>query len=92
MIEKKPVTHRIDDKEPTYQEIKKMVGGYIEIAYDDGKTQIICNEEGKIHGLPYNEEATVEWNKQLSSAKFFQVNTDVLCGDCVILTGEALLQ
>lgn len=82
-----PITHRIDDKEPTYEEIKNMVGGYIEIAYDDGNTQIICNEEGKIHGLPVNEEATREWEKLLGKNPL-----DILVGDCVILTGEALLQ
>ena len=87
-----PKVHRIDDKEPTYKEIKKLVGGYIEVAYDDGKTQIICNEEGKIEGHPYNEAATVEWNKLLESNKFYEHNTDVLVGDVVILTGEALLK
>ena len=80
----KPVTHRVDDKEPTYKEIKEMVGGYIEVAYDDGNTQI--------HGLPYNKEATDEWNRLLSNNKFYEHNTDVLVGDCVILTGEALLK
>lgn len=82
-----PVIHRVDDKEPTYKEIKEMVGGYIEIAYDDGKTQIICNEEGKIHGLPYNKKATEEWAVLLGDDPM-----DVLVGDCVILTGEALLK
>ena len=92
MSKETPKLHRIDDKEPTYEEIKKLVGGYIEIAYDDGETQIICNEEGKIYGLPINEKATDEWNKLLSKHKFYELNTDVLVGDVVILTGEALLQ
>ena len=87
----KPITHRIDDKEPTYKEIKEMVGGYIEIAYDDGNTQIKCNEEGKIHGLPLNEEATKEWSKLLKVNSFYEM-PDILVGDCVILTGEALLR
>ena len=87
-----PTTHRIEDKEPTYEEIKKLVGGYIEVAYDDGNTQIICNEEGKIHGHPFNKEATDEWNRLLSKHKFYEHNTDVLVGDVVILTGEALLK
>ena len=86
-----PITHRIDDKEPTYEEIKNMVGGYIEIAYDDGNTQIVCNEEGKIHGLPVNEEATKEWAKLLGKNSFYEM-PDILVGACVILTGEALLQ
>ena len=86
-----PITHRIDDKEPTYEELKNMVGGYIELAYDDGNTQIICNEEGKIHGLPVNEEATKEWANQLGKHSFYEM-PDILVGDCVILTGEALMK
>jgi len=82
-----PEVHRIDDKEPTYEEVKKLVGGYIEIAYDDGNTQIICNEEGKIYGHPYNRKATEEWATLLGDDP-----QDILVGDCVILTGEALLK
>jgi hypothetical protein len=91
MEEETPVTHRIDDKEPTYESIKQMVGGYIEVAFDDGNTQIICNEEGKIHGLPVNQEATKEWSKLLGKNSFYEM-PDILVGDCVILTGEALLK
>ena len=50
------------DQEPYVDEIGKdlddlqaAVGGYIECIYmEDGKTILICNEEGKINGLPLN--------------------------------------
>ena len=80
-----------NDKEMSYQEMRKAVGGNIELAYDDGETQIVCNEEGKIKGLPENEEATDLWNEKL--AKFNTnpnfVNSDYLVGDVLVLTGKA---
>ena len=87
----KPKLITIKDKQPTLKEIQKIVGGYIEFAYDDGKTQIICNEEGKVYGHPYNAEATKLWNKLLSDSQFYEINTDVLVGDVVILEGKARL-
>jgi hypothetical protein len=40
-------------------ELQKLVGGYIECAHfgNEGKFFVV-NEEGKLLGLPYNEEAT----------------------------------
>ena len=46
MKDKTKIT-RISDKEPSLEKLQKLVGGYIEVAYDDGKTQIICYEEGQ---------------------------------------------
>ena len=36
-----PKIPRINDKEPSLKEVQKLVNGYIEIAYDDGETQIV---------------------------------------------------
>ena len=80
-----------DDKEMSLKEMKDAVGGSIQLAYDDGKTQIICNEEGKLKGLPENEEATDLWNEKLdefnTNPNF--VNSDYLVGDVLVLTGKA---
>ena len=78
--------HNIKDKEPTWEELKKLVGGYIEVAFDDGKTQLICNEEGTVDGLPVNGEAMILWASLLGYPP-----TDFLVGDVVVLTGDALL-
>ena len=82
-----PKTIFIEDKEPTYNELKNIVGGYLEFAYDDGKTQIICNEEGKIYGHPYNKKATILWSSMLG-----YVPDDVLVGNIVILKGKGRLK
>ena len=82
----KPKTIYKKDKKMSLEEMQQKVGGYIEIAYDDGETQIICNEEGKLIGLPINEEATYLWEKVLGYSP-----VDVLVGDCLILTEKARL-
>lgn len=86
----KTAIHRINKKQPSYEEVKEMVGGMVEVAYDDGNTQIICNEEGKLYGLPYNEEATKIWWDTLRKNKMYQHHNDVLVGDVVILEGKAV--
>ena len=62
---KSPQTIYKNDKPMTLKEMQDAVGGQIELAYADGETQIVCNEEGKIKGLPENEEATDLWNEKL---------------------------
>ena len=84
----KPTITIIDQgKEPTLKEMQDIVGGSIEIAYDDGKTQIICHEEGKLLGLPNNDEATRIWADLSGNIPF-----DVLVGNVLILKDEAILK
>ena len=47
-------------------EMQKAVGGYIELVpyfdhFEGEPCEVYCNEEGKIHGLPFNDEATSSW-------------------------------
>ena len=50
--ENTPVVETIEASLESYQEI---VGGYIEVIYPfDDPVALICNEEGKIDGLPWN--------------------------------------
>lgn len=39
-------------------ELQAMVGGYIEIIRTHTGDFMVCNEEGKLQRLPYNEQAT----------------------------------
>ena len=93
----KPKTIYIDDNVLRHEygkdslslaDMKKIVGGWIEYAHDDGETQIICNEEGKLFGLPYNEEATKLWYIK-HHEKYGTPIHDVLVGDVLVLTGKA---
>ena len=63
---KQPETKIISKRKLDLKEMQDIVGGNIELAYDDGKIQIICNEEGKMYGLPLNKKATEIWHDKLS--------------------------
>ena len=86
----KTTTTYISDKEPTLKELQSLVGGYIELVYDDGKTQIICNEEGKLNGSHYNSGATSLWHSLLRQDAFYEI-PDHIVGDVVVLTKKALM-
>ena len=49
------------DKKPTLEELQSAVEGYIEyvrLPRGNGHQQMVVNEEGLIHGLPFNAEAS----------------------------------
>ena len=50
---KAPKTVEIDG---SLESMQKLVGGYIETIYpfEDGEISLVCNEEGKLEGLPLN--------------------------------------
>ena len=89
-IKMKPKTIYKKDKEMSLKEMQKEVGGSIEVAYDDGKIQLICNEEGKLLNLPYNMEATKLWSSLLICSNDGTLN-DILVGDVLVLEGKARL-
>ena len=90
----KTETKIISDRELSLKEMQDIVGGMIQVAYDDGKMQIICNEEGKMFDLPLNKKATEIWHDKLSK---FNSNPnyepqDYLVGTVLILRDKALMQ
>ena len=85
---------RESEKKLSLKEMQKAVGGYIEVAFDDGKTQIICNEGGKLARLPINATATKIWEEKLREQyknPSFTLIHDVLVGDVLICEEKALL-
>lgn len=47
-----------DAKTYSLEELQRVVGGYIEIVRLTAEVMMIVNEEGKVNGLPVNENAT----------------------------------
>lgn len=45
---------QIKDVENTLDALKSLVGGYIEVVRLDNGVLLICNEDGKMQGLPPN--------------------------------------
>lgn len=82
------VSYRDTDKQPTLQELHRIVGGYIEAVphWDDHNGEpcvVFCNEEGKLarpEPLPVNDRATLMWWNVLGRRV-----EDVLVGNVVML-------
>ena len=80
----------VRNSEPmTLKEMQDAVGGTIQLVYDDGETQIICNEEGKLMDLPENERATDIWWDKLDEQGKGWGTLDYLVGNVLILQGTA---
>jgi hypothetical protein len=68
------------EKPPTFEEARKMVGGFITVV-DAGENAILLNEDGLLLHLPENLVASVVYGKWVDSSDHF-------VGDVVILEGE----
>ena len=64
-----------------YETLREGVGGWIEHVALSRTLGFYCNEEGKIHGLPYNEFGT-----ELMAA-YFGFESDVIVGPIVLVGG-----
>ena len=87
-------------QKPTLGELQSLVGGYIQVAYtsDDGKIQIIVDEEGKLKGKHMNVKATELWWRLTNEGsdnpmtfEDFTSSIDYLVGDVVVLKGKATI-
>lgn len=69
----------------TLEEMQGFVGGYIEVAHHDGEVCFICNEEGKLMDLAFNQDATNLWH-----ATAPQRMMDYLVGDVLVCDSSQL--
>lgn len=65
------------DKKISLKEMQEIVGGYIEIVPLNNDKLFVCNEEGKIKGLPYNSKASEYFEKHTG-------HYDKIAGDVII--------
>lgn len=65
-------------KDFKYDELNKIVGGYIEIVYLPRNKIMVLNEEGKLLNLPINEAATLRFNQE----------RDYIVGDVLVCDRE----
>jgi len=72
----------------TLEEKQKLVGGYIEYTYleDCDDVAVVCNEEGKIYGLPPNRDI----GHDIIVGNFFIVGDDPELGEDRSLTEEQI--
>ena len=82
----------IDDVklEPTLKEAQAYVGGYVEGISMPNGDYLIVNEEGKLKGLPFNEEASKLWKDTFDNDNFITGRDDFVVGNAILIKKTAL--
>jgi len=76
--------------EPTLKSAQDFVGGYVEgITFPNGD-YLIINEEGKLMGLPINEQATKLWKETFDNDNFITGRNDFVVGPAILIKKQAL--
>ena len=71
--------------EPDLKAAQDFVGGYVEgIPFPNGD-YIIINEEGKLIGLPINEQATKLWKETFDNDNFITGRNDFVVGPAILI-------
>lgn len=68
----------------SYEELTAIVGGMVEIVPLPSGKLLVCNEEGKLNGLPKNDRATLEWQTEYPIDKYPNNNDELVVGDVLI--------
>ena len=82
----------ITDKkdEPDYKAVSKFVGGMVEAVTFPNGDLLLLNEEGKLMGLPLNEEATSLWRTHFTKETHSFGYDDYVVGPVIVITKNAL--
>ena len=76
--------------EPDLKAAQKFVGGYVEgITFPNGD-YLIINEEGKIRGLPLNEQASKLWKDTFDNDNYITGRKDFVVGNAILIKKDAL--
>ena len=76
--------------EPDLKAAQEFVGGYVEgITFPNGD-YLIINEEGKLMGLPINEQATKLWKETFDNDNFITGRNDFVVGPAILIKKQAL--
>lgn len=73
-----------------YEELKKLVGYPVEIVPMPSGKLLVCNEEGKLTGLPENAKATAIWKSEYPIAQYPNNNDELVVGDVLIVPEELI--
>ena len=76
--------------EPDLKQAQEFVGGMVQgIEFPNGD-YMIMNEEGKLLGLPVNEEATKVWRSTFTKDKYLFGYEDWVSGPAILIKHKAL--
>ena len=76
--------------EPDYKDVSKFVGGMVECVTFPNGDLLLLNEEGKLMGLPLNEEATALWRTHFTKETHAFGYDDYVVGPVIVIAKDAL--
>ena len=76
--------------EPDLKAAQDFVGGYVEGIPVPNGDYLIINEEGKLIGLPINEQATKLWKETFDNDNFITGRNDFVVGPAILIKKQAL--
>ena len=76
--------------EPDYKAVSKFVGGMVEAVTFPNGDLLLLNEEGKLMGLPLNEEATALWRTHFTKETHAFGYDDYVVGPVIVIAKDAL--
>ena len=78
--------------EPSLEQAQAFVGGYVEgVPFPNGD-YLIVNEEGKLMGLPLNEQASKLWKDTFDNDNYMTGRDDFVVGNAILIKKNALKQ
>ncbi len=82
----------ITDKkdEPDYKAVSKFVGGMVQCVTFPNGDLLLLNEEGKLMGLPLNEEASKLWSETFDNDNYITGRNDFVVGPAILIRAKAL--
>ena len=76
--------------EPDYKAVSDFVGGMVEAVTFPNGDLLLLNEEGKLMGLPLNEEATALWRTHFTKETHLFGYDDFVVGPAIVIQKNAL--
>ncbi len=82
----------VEDKkhEPNYKAVSQFVGGMVECVQFPNGDLLLLNEEGKLIGLPVNEEASKLWKATFDNDNYITGRDDFVVGPAILIKKDAL--
>ena len=78
--------------EQSLEQAQAFVGGYVEgVPFPNGD-YLIVNEEGKLMGLPLNEQASKLWKDTFDNDNYITGRDDFVVGNAILIKKNALKQ
>lgn len=77
-------------KDFSLKELQSYVGGTIDIQALPSGRVLVLNDNGKIDGLPKNEEATFVWKMEYPITRYPVNNDELIVGDVIICDSKLI--